>query len=109
MFSTIDIQLETVLILAAAGLLFQHFLRRHQPMAAPRTISAEDDLYEMARITGASEYDIFRASAADWTVSESMVEKHFKDYLKYQATPYYVNAVLRKHKQQVDTLNLPPF
>lgn len=109
MFTTIAFPLETALVLAAAGLLFQLFMRRHQPMADTRTVSTEDYLYKMARITGASEYDIFHASAADWPVSEFMVDNHFKEYLKHQATPYYVNAFLRKHKQQVDDLKLPPF
>ena len=109
MFTTIDFQLETVLVLVVAGLLFQLFMRRHHPMADTRTVSTEDYLYKMARITGASEYEIFHASAADWPVSEAMVEKHFKDYLMHQATPCYVNAFLRKHKQQVDDLKLPPF
>jgi len=65
MFTTIDFHLETVLILAAAGLLFQLIQRRHRHMAHIRTVSAENDLYKFARITGASEYDIFRESAAD--------------------------------------------
>lgn len=108
MFTHIDFQLETVLILAAAGLLFQILQGRQRPTADTRVVSAEDYLYKIARITGAREYEIFRKSAADWPVPESMVKEHFKEYLQHQATPYYVNDFVRKHKQQVDNLELPP-
>ena len=54
MFTTIDFQLETVLVLVVAGLLFQLFMRRHHPMPDTRTVSTEDYLYKIARITGAS-------------------------------------------------------
>lgn len=109
MFTHINFQIETVLILAVAGLLLQLFQRLHHQMTDTREISAEDYLYKIARITGASEYEIFQKSAADWPVSESMVEEHFKEYLRHQATPYCVNDFVRKHKQQVDNLELPPF
>ena len=87
MFTHIDFQLETVLILAAAGLLFQILQGRQRPTADTRVVSAEDYLYKIARITGASEYEISRKSAGDWPVPESMVKEHFKEYLQHQATP----------------------
>ena len=109
MFTHIDLQMETVFVLAAAGALFQLFLRLKRPSAGARQATAEDYLYKIARITGASEYEIFRKSAENWPVSESMIEEHFREYLLHQATPYYVNAFVRKHKHKIDELRLPPF
>ena len=110
MFAHINFQIETVFILAAAALLLLLVqLLNRQVTGDTREHLAEDDLYKMARITGASEYEIFQKSAAKWPVSDPMVEKHFKEYLRHQATPYYVNDFIRKHKQQVDNLKLPPF
>ena len=109
MVTYMNFQIEALIVLAAAGLLLQLFQRQQQCMAESRTESAQDYLYKIARITGASEYEIFRKSAEDWPVSAAMVDEHFKDYLLNQATPYYVNAFIRKHKHQVDSLELPPF
>ena len=36
-------------------------------------------------------------------------EEHFKAYLRGQATPFYVNAFVRKHQHQIDQLLLTPF
>ena len=110
MFAHINFQIETVFILAAAALLLLLFQRQNRQMTGEtREHLTEDDLYKMARITGASGYEIFQKSAAEWPVSDSMMEKHFKEYLRHQATPYYVNDFIKKHKQQVDNLKLPPF
>jgi hypothetical protein len=76
MFAHINFQIETVLILAAAALLLLLFqLLNRQMTGETREHLAEDDLYKMARITGASEYEIFQKSAAEWPVSDTLVEK----------------------------------
>ena len=107
MFTHIDFQIETVFILAAAALLLLLVQRRNrQRTGDSREHLAEDDLYKMARITGASKYGIFQKSAAEWPVSDTLVEQHVKEYLRHQATPY---DVIRKHKPQFDELKRPPF
>jgi hypothetical protein len=96
MFTHIDFQIETVFILAAAALLLIQVQRRNrQRTGDSREYLAEDDLYKMARITGASEYEIFQQSAGEWPVSDTLVEQHVKQYLRHQAPPY---DVIRKHK-----------
>ena len=96
MFTHIDFQIETVFILAAAALLLLLVQRRNrQRTGDSREHLAEDDLYKMARISGASEYEIFQQSAAEWPVSNTLVEKHVKEYLRHQAPPY---DVIRNHK-----------
>lgn len=109
MFTHIAFQLEAAMILAAAVLLFQLLQRQKRHPTKSRPVTTEDYLYKVARITGASEYEIFRKSAEDWPVSRTMVDRHFKTYLMDQTTPCYVNAFLRKHKRQIDHLKLPPF
>jgi hypothetical protein len=108
MITLIDFQVETLFMLALAVLAVQLFHWMHSGNDQGRTVSAQDYLYKMARITGASEYEIFRKSAEDWPVSEAMVKEHFKDYLLHQATPCYVNDFVRKNKHRIDELKLPP-
>jgi hypothetical protein len=80
MFTHTDFQIETVFILAAAALLLRLVQRRNrQRTGDSREHRAEDDLYKMARITGASEYEIFQKSAGEWPVSDTLVEKHVKE------------------------------
>ena len=107
MFTHTDFQIETVFILAAAALLLRLVQRRNrQRTGDSREHRAGDDLYKMARIAGAIEYEIFQKSAAEWPVSDTLVEQHGKEYLRHQATPY---DVIRKHKPQFDELKRPPF
>jgi hypothetical protein len=103
-----DLHVETLFLLALAVFAVQLLSRLKSRTNLINPISAADYLYKIARITGASEYDIFCKSAEDWPVSGSMVEEHFKECLRHQVTPYYVNAFLRKHKNQIDQLRLPP-
>ena len=109
MTTHIDIQLETYILLALAALVLQLIHRLHNTAISDGAVSAQDYLYKIARITGASEYEIFRKSAENWPVSEAMVQDHFKAYLLYQATPCYVNDFVRKNKGRIDELRLPPF
>ena len=108
MFTHIDLQPETLFVLVIAGLFLQLVHRLNHAATRIRQATAEDYLYKIARITGASEYDIFCKSAEEWPVSEAMVKEHFRQYLLHQTTPCYVNAFVRKHKSKIDELKLPP-
>ena len=108
MIPTIDSQIETLFLLALAVITIQWLYRQTNSTIRSRAVSIPDYLYKMARLTGASEYDIFRKSAEEWPVSESMVKEHFKAYLLHEVTPCYVNAFVRKHKRRVDELRFPP-
>ena len=109
MITHIDVQLETYVLLVLAALVLQLIQRLHSTAISEGTVSAQDYLYKLARITGASEYEIFCKSAENWPVSEAMVKEHFKAYLLHQTTPCYVNDFVRKNKGQIDELRLPPF
>lgn len=99
-----------VLIILCLAVLAVQLLHGRRTAADPQKDRVSDDcLYRMARITGHGEYEIFCKSAEDWPVSRTMVDRHFKDDLLHQTTPCYVNAFLRKHRQQVDDLKMPPF
>jgi len=108
MFTHLGMQLDILALLAVGGLLLPLCQNQNRRMAAAKPATTQDYLFKIARLTGASEYDIFRKSAEDWPVPASMVDKDFKDDLLNQATPYYVNAFVRQHKRHVDSLKLPP-
>ena len=56
MFTHINFQIETVLNLSVAGLHLQLFQLKHHQMTDTREISAQDYMYKISSITGASEY-----------------------------------------------------
>ena len=109
MTTHIDVQIETLFLLALAVLVLQLVHRLQNTAISDGNVSAQDYLYKLARITGASEYEIFCKSAENWPVSEAMVKEHFKAYLLHQATPCYVNDFVRRNKRRIDELHLPPF
>jgi hypothetical protein len=110
MLAQMSFRAETIFLLALAVFALQLFHRLQSSTVRTKTVSIQDDLYKMSRLTGSSEYDIFCKSAEEWpAITESMVNKHFKDYLLNELTPYYVNGFVRKHKSQLDDLELPPF
>jgi hypothetical protein len=99
-------------LLALLGLA-RAVLQRLKSPGAPRprfqAATTEDYLYKVARITGKSEYEVFCKSAESWPVSAQMVCTDFRDYLLYQSVPCYVNDFIRKNKQHIDQLRLPPY
>ncbi len=98
---------ETMLLLALAALALKMFSRPQHLVGRPCETTS-DYLYKIARITGDSEYDIFRKSAEQWPVGNRTVDRDFKAYLIDQQTPHYVNDFVRKHRDQIDPLRLPP-
>ena len=110
MLAQASFQSETLFLLLLVAFALRFFHRLQASAFRTRTVSVQDYLYKISRVTGRSEYEIFCKSAEDWPmVTEIMVDKHFKDYLQDQSTPYYVNAFVRKHKPKIDDLELPPF
>jgi hypothetical protein len=108
MLPTFDSHLEVLFLMALAVFAAQLFHRLQNRTIQNRADSIPDYLYKMARLTGASEYDIFCKSAEDWPVSASMINDHFRAYLLHQVTPCYVNAFVRKHRRKIDELRFPP-
>ena len=66
-------------------------------------------LFKVARVTGTSEYQVFHKAAEGWPVSDYMIEQDFGEYLRCAEVPYYVNDFLRKNKDHIDALKIPPF
>jgi hypothetical protein len=62
MVANTNIPIET-LLLALAALVLQMFNRQTQRLAGRQRVSMTDYLYEIARITGRSEYAIFCKSS----------------------------------------------
>lgn len=108
MLTNINIPVETVLLMALGALALQMFNRQTCRLIGRQCASAEDYLYKIARITGHSEYAIFRKSAEQWPVSRRTIDRDFKNYLIHQQTPHYVNDFIRKNRRHIDELKLPP-
>jgi hypothetical protein len=108
MLAHTPISIETLLLLALAALVLPMFNRQTQRRASRLRVSTTDYLFKIARITGRSEYEIFCKSAEAWPVSTGMVDRDFRQYLISQHTPHYVNDFIRRHRGQIDELELPP-
>ena len=73
----------------------------------PDTISGY--LFKISRLTGKSEFEIFRKAAEDWPVADTQIERDFNAYMVYDHTPYYVNHFVRENQKHIDELHLPLF
>ncbi len=76
------------------------FLRVRQRKIQQRPIEGEGNIYEVSRLTGRSDYDLFFRAAAEWGVPDRRVERDFAKYLSDQTLPYYVNDFVRKNGKQ---------
>ncbi len=98
---------ETMLLVALAVLALKMFAPSPRLVSRPG-VTRSDYLYKIARIVGCSEYEVFRKSAEQWPVGQRTVDRDFKRYLVDQQTPHYVNDFIRRHREQIDALRLPP-
>ena len=103
-----NIPFETIFLLGLAVLGMHMFYRQSHLMAFRQRVPTADDLYKIARITGLSEYEIFRRSAEHWPVSRRNIDKDYKNHLIHQYIPHYVNDFIRKNRRHIDELKLPP-
>lgn len=96
-------------ILALTGALFRTIGRLEAKSRPDRSLSMEDYLFKISRISGHSECDVFRKSAEDWPVSREKIEQDFSNYLQHRNIPHCVNDFVRRHKKQIDELHRPRF
>ncbi|MGB5984545.1 MAG: hypothetical protein WBG37_04505 [Desulfobacterales bacterium] len=97
-----------VITTIGAALAFLHF-QRMRSLVPPHKAGVSDYIYKMARLTGTSEYEVFRKSAEGWPVNVNMIEADFTTYLQTGTVPYYVNDYIRKNKVHIDELKAPPY
>ena len=95
-----------VLVSLGAALAFLHF-QRQRALVQPRKAGVADYLYKMARLTGTSEFEVFRRSAEGWPVNATMIESDFIAYLQTGIAPYYVNDYIRRNRVHVDKMRIP--
>ena len=68
------------------------------------SITMDDYLLKITRVTGISAYDTFRMSAEEWRIPTDRMEQDFSIYLANQKIPYYVQDIIRKSRKQIDEL-----
>ena len=68
------------------------------------SITMDDYLLKITRVTGISAYDTFRMSAEEWHIPTDRMKQDFTIYLATQKVPYYVKDVIRKSRKQIDEL-----
>lgn len=70
-----------------------------------RPISDEEALTRLAKKMNCSEYELFKLSTKDWSISTSRIENDFNEYLTDGIMPYYVRSFIRKHKHLLKNRN----
>ena len=68
-----------------------------------------DYLFKISRVTGESEFNIFKKSAENWPVNRAIIERDFRRYLSHQVVPHYVHDFIRKNKDHLADLRIPLF
>ena len=109
MISLIYYAMIVACILVLTGVLFRTIKRLEAKSRQVRSLSMEDYLFKISRVTGHSEYDVFCKSAEDWPVSREKIKQDFSNYLQHQNIPHYVNDFVRRNKKHIDELHLPRF
>ena len=109
MISLIYYALIVACTLVLTGVLFRTIGRLEAKNRQDSSLSMEDYLFKISRITGHSEYDVFFKSAEDWPVSKEKIEQDFSNYLQHRNIPHYVNDYVRRNKKDIDELHLPRF
>ena len=109
MISLIYYGLVAACILVLTVMLFRAVVRLDKKSARNKSVSMEDYLFKISRITGHSEYDVFCKSAEAWPVTREKIEHDFSNYLRHQSVPHYVNDFVRRNKKHIDELHLPRF
>ena len=88
--------------LLLVGYLFWTFYRKVQKCSQRDLVERENSLYKISLETGQTEYDLFRKSAKDWSLSDDRIEQDFRRYMADQVLPYYVKDFVRRNCERID-------
>ena len=100
---------ESICMVVLGFFAVRRLLTTHHPFFCPEPPSMVDYLYKISRVTGESEYNVFKKSAEGWPVNQRMVDQDFRRYLSRQVIPHYVQDFVRKNRHHIDELRLPLF
>ena len=109
MISLIYFAMVVACILILTAILFRTTSRMDKKRRQNESLSMEEYLFKIARVTGHSEYDVFCKSAEDRPVSRERIEEDFARYLQQASVPHYVNDFVRRNKEHIDELHMPRF
>ena len=69
---------------------------------AQNSISPEQYLWELRKITGKGEYELFHIAAKEKGWPENQVENHFRRFLEDQTLPIYMKQFLEEGQAYID-------
>ena len=88
-------------LLLLAGIVYQLIIQAASKKEERSAhLSPAEQLAQIARKQGGSEYDIFRKAALEWNEPESRIDDDFKRYLNEEIIPYYVNGYIREKEEK---------
>ena len=89
-------------VLLLVGHLFWACYRKFEKDNQVNRNTMENTLHAISLETGRTEYELFRISAAGWSVSGARIDEDFKRYMAHQVLPYYVSDFVRKNHENID-------
>jgi hypothetical protein len=87
--------------LLLVGYLFWTCYRKFETDSHAEQMAKANSLYNISLATGRTEYELFKQSAEDWSVSGRHVERDFKSYMADQVMPYYAQDFVRKNQMDI--------
>ncbi len=102
-FSVYDLNLIAgICALLLVGYLFWTIYRKSEKDSRAERMTKENTLYNISLTTGRNEYELFRQSAKDWSVSGGRIDRDFKRYMAHQVMPYYAKDFVRRNQTHID-------
>jgi hypothetical protein len=89
-------------VLLLVGHMFWAFYRKFEKDNQVSRNTMENTLHTISLETGRTEYELFRISAKDWSVSGASIDEDFKRYMAHQVLPYYVIDFVHKNHENMD-------
>lgn len=88
--------------LLLVGYLFRTLYRKFKSDSQADQAAMKNSLYPISLATGRTEYNLFRKSAEEWSVSGDRIDQDFKRYMADKVLPYYAKDLVRKNRTHVD-------
>ena len=84
------------------GYLFLICYKKYKMDSKADSVVLANALHKIALESGRTEYELFAIAAEEWSITETQIDKDFKNYMGANVLPYYVMDLVRKNKDNIN-------